>query len=105
MLITRILSWLVSTLLTITFLIFALSNRDVVSLSFWPFTTTVTAPLYLIFLGTLFVAFFSGIVVMWVQQHKHRAEANRLRKQLAAIEAAKQPETEDPAALIAPSIY
>lgn len=105
MAITRIFSWIVSTVLTLVFLLFVLSNRELVVLSLWPFATTITAPLYLFFLLTLFVAFFMGLTVMWLLQHKHRAEAKRLRRELAAIEAASKPKTEDPASLIAPSIY
>lgn len=87
------------------FLLFVLSNREAVTLSFWPFATTVSAPLYLFFLITVFLAFFGGLTTMWFMQHKHRAEAKRLRRELAAIEVAKQPKEPDPAALIAPSIY
>lgn len=105
MFIGRILSWGVSTILTVLFLLFVLSNRETVVLSLWPFATTITAPLYLFFLLTLFVAFFMGLSVMWLLQHKYRAEARRLRRELAAIEAANKPKTEDPAALITPSIY
>lgn len=105
MFITRLLSGLLSAALTLIFLLFVLSNRDVVTLSFWPFATTVSAPLYLFFMLTIFVAFTAGLIVMWVQQHKYRATVRRLQKQLAALESAQQPKTDDPAALIAPSIY
>lgn len=105
MFISRILSWFVSVTLTVIFLLFVLSNPEPVTLSFWPFATTISAPLYLFFLLTLFFAFFAGLTVMWFMQHKHRAEARRLRRELAAVEAAKQPKEPDPAALIAPSIY
>lgn len=103
--ITRILSWLVSAALTLVFVLFVLSNRDVVTLSFWPFATTITAPLYLFFLVTLLLAFMAGLGVMWVRQHKYRAAAHRLQKKLDEIEAAQQPPAADTAALIAPSIY
>lgn len=105
MFISRIISWFVSIVLTITFLLFVLSNQQVVTLSFWPFATTITAPLYLFFLLTLFVAFFMGLTAMWFMQHKHRAEAKRLRRELEAANAAKTPKPADQAALIAPSIY
>lgn len=103
--ISRIISWFVSVTLTLVFLLFVLSNQQVVSLSFWPFATTITAPLYLFFLLTLFLAFFMGLTAMWFMQHKYRAEAKRLKRELDAIQAAKQPKAEDPVALIAPSIY
>lgn len=114
---SRAVSWFISTILTLLFLLFVLSNREMITLALWPFTATISAPLYLFFLLTVFVAFGVGLITMWFKQHKYRAEARRLQHELeamqqalaaqkaAATSAELTPSKADNTALIAPAIY
>jgi len=83
----KYLSWIVSVPLTLVILLFVLSNSESVSLSLWPFITTITAPLYIFFILTVFVSFFSGFILMWLMQHPYRAAARKWQKQAEKLQA------------------
>jgi uncharacterized integral membrane protein len=66
-------------------IIFALSNRHSTTLSL--VGIDVVAPVYLLTLGMLFLGLFLGALIGWGSMVPHRREANRLRKDLAAVNA------------------
>jgi uncharacterized integral membrane protein len=84
----KYLSWIVSIPLTIIILLFVFSNFEPVSISLWPFITTITAPLAFIFILTVFISFFSGLAVMWFMQHKYRVEAKKWEREANSLQAA-----------------
>jgi uncharacterized integral membrane protein len=81
----RTLYWIVTPPLTVVFLLFVLSNRESVTLGLWPLGMTITAPLYLFFLGTVIISFFAGSSAMWLMQHKYRRDARRYRYEAAKL--------------------
>lgn len=93
--------WLLALPLLLFFTIFAVSNREVVELTFWPFPVSIAAPLYLFFLLTAFSCFFFGAIFMWFGQHKWRAEARALRREKAQLE--KQLVAVTPVPVLAPA--
>jgi uncharacterized integral membrane protein len=81
----KYISWLITIPLTVLFLLFILSNRETTTLALWPFATTISAPLYLFFLLTVFVSFMAGLITMWLAQHKHRAAAKHWQREAETL--------------------
>lgn len=73
----RILSWLITVPIIVIAVLFALSNRDPVSLRLWPLPFEVDAPLYLASLLFLLAGFLAGGFSAWVSGHRHRAAARK----------------------------
>lgn len=80
------LSWIVSLPLLFLAVLFALSNRQAVTLDLWPFEVGLTLPLYLLFLATLFIGFLFGGLAAWLSAGRQRRRARELRNRLAALE-------------------
>ena len=67
-------------------LCFALSNRQSVTVSLWPFDIAITAPLFLLTLGFLLMGLLLGGVMVWFSCMPHRLAARRLRKDVTRLE-------------------
>jgi uncharacterized integral membrane protein len=78
-------SSLLTLLLLVFALVFALNNRQNVTISLWPFGVEVVVPLYLLALGTLFLGLVVGGITGWVSHLPHRIEARRLRRDIAGL--------------------
>ncbi len=78
-------SWLLTIILLLLALSFALANRQSATVSLWPFDIELMAPLYLISLGTLFTGLLIGAAFGWIGTLSHRFEARRLRKDIAGL--------------------
>jgi lipopolysaccharide assembly protein A len=78
--------WIVFALVALILILFAASNREMVSVGLWPLPDSLQLPLYLVVLGTLIVGFFSGQLVTWVAGWHWRREARRSRDRIAALE-------------------
>ena len=78
--------WGVLALGALVLILFAVSNRQSVSVELWPLPALVELPLYLVVLGTLLVGFFAGELVAWVRNWRWRREARRSRDRIAALE-------------------
>lgn len=74
----RLLSTLIAIPLALLFVVFAISNRDVVTLALWPINHTLTLPVYLLGLGVLFVGFVAGGLVAWAAGGRQRRRARTL---------------------------
>lgn len=89
----RVLYWLVTALVALVCVVFAVTNRAGVTLIFWPFGIELSAPLYLVVLLALLAGFVVGLLVAWVwswgARRSARARARRieiLERDLAAAE-------------------
>ncbi len=82
----RFFYWSVAALLALVLVIFAVSNRATVDLTFWPLPPSVQAPLYLVVLVTLAVGFLFGEFVAWINGGKRRGEARALRRRIERLE-------------------
>ena len=93
----RILKWIVAAPFILAFALFAIANRQIVSVNFDPFSGgdipnfAITAPLFVVLILTMIVGVLLGGAVTWVGQAKHRkaarlyrAEADRWRQQMPA---------------------
>jgi putative membrane protein len=78
--------WIVLALIALVLILFAVSNRENVSVELWPLPALVELPLYLVVLGTLLVGFFAGELVAWVRNWRWRREARRSCDRIAVLE-------------------
>src|SRR5277367_3691809 len=61
----KFLWWIVLALAALLLILFAVSNREMVSVGLWPLPVLVEMPLYLVVLGTLILGFVLGELVTW----------------------------------------
>lgn len=82
----RILSWLIGLALAIVIVVFALSNRQIVTVSLWPLAEVIQLPVYLSILVPLLMGIllgvFGGSAVYWRQ----KAHTRKAVKRLATLE-------------------
>lgn len=81
----KFVSWILTALLLLLALGFALNNRQTTTLNLWPAGVVIEAPLYLFALGTLFAGFLLGAVVGWIGHIPHRMESRRLRRDVGKL--------------------
>jgi uncharacterized integral membrane protein len=79
----RLLAWLVGLPLTILIILFAVSNRQTITIGLWPLTEGIAAPAYVIGLvpltfGALLGAGFAGIGTVRARL-RHRSALRRAR--------------------------
>lgn len=65
---------------------FAIFNREVVTVDFWPFPYQLLIPLYLLLLASLALGFLIGSVVTWSLQGKWRRRARERARRIEALE-------------------
>jgi uncharacterized integral membrane protein len=82
----RVLGWAVFALAALLLILFAVSNREMVSVGLWPLPAFVELPLYLVVLGTLLLGFIMGQLVTWIGGWRRRREARRARDRVAILE-------------------
>jgi uncharacterized integral membrane protein len=92
--------WAVTLVATALLIPFALSNREPVSLGFWPLPILVDLPLYLLVLALLLAGFIIGAAATWIAGRRIRRELRRRRRHVEALErelAATRSQLEDQA--------
>jgi len=82
----KILFWIFVLLVALVLALFAVSNRESVTLGLWPVPFLVEIPLYVAMLAALGVGFVLGELAAWVAGRHPRREARRQRRQLASLE-------------------
>jgi len=94
----KLFRWMLILLLALVLIVFAISNRTFITLSFWPFPVEIDAPAYLVVLLALLVGFLLGEAVAWLgaghwrraaKRHGRRVES--LERELAAKEVQSKP--------------
>jgi len=94
----KLFHWLVTAPIAVILIVFAVANRDPVTLTFWPLPVALTAPIYIVVLLTLLAGFLLGELVAWINGRRWRREAKRnadrvrdLERERAALTPAKEP--------------
>jgi uncharacterized integral membrane protein len=82
----RVVYWAAILVASALLIPFALSNREPVSLGFWPLPLLVDLPLYLLVLLTLLVGFTIGAAVLWIAGRRMRRELRRRRRRVETLE-------------------
>lgn len=96
----RFLSWFITPPILVVAVIFALQNRDIVTLSFWPFDIQVTAPLSFLTLGLFFFGIILGVLLLGPSVLRLRFQkmvlAKKVKKLTGKLESEKAEKTEVP---------
>jgi lipopolysaccharide assembly protein A len=82
----KIIYWAVTLVAAALLIPFALSNREPVSLGFWPLPFLVDLPLYLLVLSLLLAGFVIGAAVTWIAGRRIRRELRRRRRRVETLE-------------------
>ena len=69
--------WLIALPLLLILVLFALSNRQELTLGFWPTPYSVAVPASLAILGAMAVGFLVGALITWVSALGARRRARR----------------------------
>ena len=80
-------SWILTLPLSLIVIVFALSNRDSVAISLWPFELTQPVPLFLVMLSALFVGMLTGGSIAWLAQGRKRRDRRRARREAKDLSA------------------
>jgi lipopolysaccharide assembly protein A len=82
----KLLWWVVLAIVAVVLILFAVSNRQHISVSLWPLPDLVEMPLYLVLLGTLLLGFIVGELAGWIGGWRWRREARRSRERITMLE-------------------
>lgn len=82
----RYLALIITIPVALVAVLFAISNRDLVTLSLWPLPFTLAAPVYLATLVALAIGFLAGGFVAWNAQRGHRRRARRNADRVTFLE-------------------
>jgi uncharacterized integral membrane protein len=82
--------WLVLVPLAIVILMFAVANREIVTVSFDPFSSTqpaasVSVPLFVLIFALVILGVIIGGVAAWLRQASHRRAARLRHSDVAAL--------------------
>ena len=82
----RVLFWLITSLVALVCVVFAVSNRAGVTLTLWPLSAEFSAPLYLVVLLALLMGFLVGLLVAWIWSWGARRAARQRARRIEALE-------------------
>ena len=82
----RTFRWILIGLFALALVIFAVDNRQVVTVSLWPLPIEASMSLYLVVLLTLLVGFLIGELAAWMNGHRWRREARLKAKRIDELE-------------------
>lgn len=84
----KLIRWIIGLPLAAIAIIFAVSNRQMVTVELWPLPWTADLPLYLLSLGTLAIGILIGALFAWTAG-SHRRAQSRTEKRRQEIRIAK----------------
>jgi uncharacterized integral membrane protein len=73
-------------LVLLVLVVFLLSNRDPVALTYWPFGMVLTVPIGAVVLVTLVIGFFAGLLAHLPKRLGAHRRAKRAEKRVAELE-------------------
>ena len=82
----KFLFWLLILAIGVTLALFAVSNREAVSLGLWPLSDVLELPLYLAILAALALGFIVGVLAVWLCGWRTRSQVRRHGRRIAALE-------------------
>ena len=72
--------------IAIFLILFAVSNRETVSVGFWPLPFLADVPLYLLCFLNLLIGALIGVATAWKAGHRKRRELSARRRRIEALE-------------------
>ncbi len=82
----KVLYWVLAGVVALVLMLFAVSNREVVTIELWPLPVEGSMPLYLAILLILLIGILLGAVAAWISAGRWRRETRRLRRRVDALE-------------------
>ncbi|MEQ9109167.1 MAG: LapA family protein [Rhodospirillaceae bacterium] len=82
----RLITWLIGVAVAITTILFAVSNRETVSITLWPFPFALDVGIYIVVLAGVFSGFLVGALVTWLAGAKHRRRVRLQRAEIRTLE-------------------
>jgi putative membrane protein len=82
----KLLRWVLIGLVALILVVFAVANRDTITLTLWPMPVALDAPVYLVVLLTLLIGFLLGELVAWMYGARWRREARRSARRVTELE-------------------
>ena len=82
----RILYRAVILVIAIFLILFAVSNRETVSVGFWPLPFLADVPLYLLCFLSLLIGALIGVAAAWAAGHHNRRMLKTRRRRIEALE-------------------
>jgi uncharacterized integral membrane protein len=82
----RAVHWFVTLPLTVIFVVFAISNRQQVEITFWPLPVVIETRLFLVVLLGMVAGFLIGELVAWIGGRRWRREARDKARRIDALE-------------------
>ncbi|HEU0154781.1 MAG TPA: lipopolysaccharide assembly protein LapA domain-containing protein [Stellaceae bacterium] len=82
----RLVFWPVIVILAVLCSLFAISNRQAISLGLWPLPFLVETRLYLLVFLALLLGFGGGLLIAWGRGHRRRRELRQCRRHAEALE-------------------
>lgn len=82
----RIVTWSIGIVVGLVFILFAVSNRQIVELGLWPLEGRIAVPLFLPILACAFSTFVLGGVIAWVSGSRWRRLARRRGRHVEELE-------------------
>jgi uncharacterized integral membrane protein len=73
-------------LIAVVLILFAVSNRELVSVGLWPLPFLVEVPLYLLCFLSLAIGALIGVAIAWMAGHRTRRELRARRRRIDALE-------------------
>lgn len=81
-----IVKWLLLVPFAVLVVVFSISNLHGVTLSFWPFSETVSPPVFLLVLVSLLLGFLVGAAVMWLSDGRVRQRARQEHRRVNELQ-------------------
>lgn len=82
----RTFRWVLIGLVALALVIFAVDNRQTVTVSLWPLPIEASMGLYLVVLLTLLAGFLLGELIAWMNGRRWRREARQKAKRIEELE-------------------
>jgi lipopolysaccharide assembly protein A len=82
----RFIYWSITALVALLVVVFAVSNRAMVTLALFPLPAALDAPLYLVVIAAVALGFLVGALVAWLGAGKHRRDARLLRQRIERLQ-------------------
>jgi uncharacterized integral membrane protein len=82
----RLVHWFVTLPVALVVILFAVSNRDGVTVTLWPLPVRLDAPLYLVVLLALLAGFLVGELIAWINAGRARRLARERARRIEALE-------------------
>ena len=82
----RTFRWVLIGLVALALVVFAVDNRQTVTVSLWPLPVVASMGLYLVLLLTLLAGFLLGELAAWMNGHHWRRKARQQERRIEELE-------------------